>query len=89
MNCILRFCHTITFPDLDSLFWADLCEIISTLSLTVAVAFSDRQSARLASYHAPTVRTATRVSLPLVYVCGTVCHRTYDETLAADYLSDN
>jgi len=43
----------------------------------------------LASYHAPTIRTAIRVSLLLVRVCGTFCHRTCDETVAANYLSKN
>jgi len=39
--------------------------------------------------HAPTIRTATRVSLLLVRVCETVCHRTYDETFATDNLSEH
>jgi len=43
---------------------------------------------RLASYHAATICLATRVSTLLVRVCGTVCHWTYDETLATDYLSE-
>jgi len=34
-----------------------------------------------------TIRMATRVSLLLVHVCETVCHGTYNETLAMDYLS--
>jgi len=58
--------------------------MISTLLLTVAVAFSDQQSTGLVSYHTPTICTATRVSLLLVRECGTVCHCTYDETLATD-----
>jgi len=36
-----------------------------------------------------TIRTVTSVSLLLVHVCGTVCCRTYDETLATDDLSEN
>jgi len=51
--------------------------------------FPDQQLTALASYQAPTIRTATRVSLLLVRVCRTVRHRTYDETLAAVDLSEN
>jgi len=60
---------------------------ISTLSLTVAVAFSDQQSTGPALYHSATIRTATGVSPLMVRVCGTVGHRTSDEKL--DYLSEN
>jgi len=60
-----------------------------SLFLLCVVTFSDQQSTRLASYHAPTIRTATRVSQLLVRVCGTVCRRTHDETLATDCLGDN
>jgi len=60
-----------------------------TVSLTAAVAFSDQQSTGLASYHAPTLCMATRISLLLVRACGTVCHRIYDETLATDYSGEN
>jgi len=59
------------------------------INQTVAVAFSDQQLTGLASYHTPTIRTATRVSLLLVRVCGTICHQTYDETLATDNLSEH
>jgi len=39
---------------------------------------------RTCVYHTPTICSATRVSLLLVRMCGTVCHQTYDETLATD-----
>jgi len=35
-----------------------------------------------------TIRTATRVSLLLVCMCGTVCHRTYYKTLTTGYSSE-
>jgi len=50
-------------------------------------AFSDQQLTGLASFHTPAILTVTRVSLLLVRVCGTVCNRTHDKTLATDYLS--
>jgi len=53
---------------------ANLTDDINLVAGTVAVAFSDQQLTGLALYHAPTIRTATRVSLLLVRVCETVCH---------------
>jgi len=80
---------TITTKDLLGDWESHASCTISTLSLTTAVTFSDQQSTGPASYHAATIWIVTRVSLPLIRVCGTVCHRTYDETLATDDLSKN